>query len=212
LNRKAIRYDFVIKDGEGWARMSNDMADRAQETEPREARSPEEVFEEILVMLAQAGDREALERLARRWSPRHYAHARRLLGRPDAAADAVQEAWIGIVRGLRTLADPARFPAWSFAIVTRRCRDAQRRAGRAPALDPDAEPEAQVSDAGESQDLRRALAALPEDQRAAVALYYIEGFSIAEIAEALRAPEGTIKSRLFHARRALKRHMEGELS
>jgi len=168
------------------------------------------VFEEFLVLLAQGGDREALERLAFRWRPRHYAHARRLLADADGAADAVQEAWLGIVRGLGRLQDPAGFPAWSYAIVTRRCRDRQRRDARTPATQAaepiDGRPRARE----ETVDLRAALAALPPDQRAAIALFYRDGFTGAEIAEALCIPVGTVKSRLFHARRALRRYLEGE--
>jgi RNA polymerase sigma-70 factor (ECF subfamily) len=176
-------------------------------------RTPERVFDELLVTLAQGGDPQAFDRLARRWRPRHYAHARRLLRSPDAAADAVQDAWIGIVRGLRLLNDPARFPAWSYAIVTRRCRDQQRRDARTPASEPyEDAPAPPGSDPGVASDLRRALAALPADQRAAVALFYLDGFTAAEIAEALGAPVGTIKTRLFHARRSLRRTLEGEES
>jgi len=168
------------------------------------------IFDEWLVLLAQGGDREALDRLARRWRPRHYAHARRLLSDADRAADAVQDAWIGVVRGLGRLQDPAGFPAWSYAIVTRRCHDRQRKDARAPAPHA-AEPRANASPGAEDAvDLRAALASLSPDQRAAIALYYRDGFTGAEIAEALCIPVGTVKSRLFHARRALRRYLEGD--
>jgi RNA polymerase sigma-70 factor (ECF subfamily) len=177
------------------------------------ARTPERILDEYLVALAQDGDRAALERLAQRWRPRHYAHARRLLRRPDAAADAVQDAWEGVLRGLGLLQDPARFPAWSYAIVTRRCRDMQRRGARAPLVDAEIEliPGAD-SNPETAHDLSRAMAALNSDQRAALALFYRDGFTAAEIAEALCAPLGTIKTRLFHARRALRQYFEGERS
>lgn len=176
-------------------------------------RTPSVVFDELLVVLAQSGDRAALERLAQRWRPRHLAHAGRLLGRPDAAADAVQEAWVSILRGLGSLRDPARFRAWSMAVVTRRCRDTQRRAYRAPetaAVEVDATPAPDGAPDGAALDLRRGLAALPRDQRVAMALYYVDGFSVVEIAHAVSAPVGTVKTRLFHARRALRRHFDGE--
>jgi RNA polymerase sigma-70 factor (ECF subfamily) len=174
-------------------------------------RRVDQAFTEMLVLLAQQGERKALERLAARWRPRHYAHARRLLGSADGAGDAVQEAWAGIVRGIGRLREPGRFPAWSYAIVTRRCQDMVRRRAREPKGDPDADPlDPAPVDAGERIDLRRALAALPPDQRAAVALFYGEGLGIDEIAQALLAPAGTIKTRLFHARRALRARLEGD--
>lgn len=176
-----------------------------------ERRTPERVLDELLVTLAQAGDVQALDRLARRWRPRHYTLARRLLRDPDGAAEAVQDAWVSIVRGLAHVEDPARFPAWSYAVVTRRCRDLQRKRARAPLVDPDAKPPDPGPGPQESAaDLRRALAALPPDQAAAVALFYGDGLSGAEIAEALGVPLGTVKTRLFHARRTLRRRLEGD--
>jgi RNA polymerase sigma-70 factor (ECF subfamily) len=62
----------------------------------------------------------------------------------------------------------------------------------------------------QAADLRRALATLPPEQRAGLALFYIDGLSVAEIAEALGIPVGTVKSRLFHARRALRHQLEGD--
>lgn len=174
-------------------------------------RDIDRAYTAMLVLMAQQGERAALERLAVRWRPRHYAHARRLLGRLDGAADAVQDAWTGILRGLGRLREPDRFPAWSYAIVTRRCQDILRRKGREPVSDPDFDPPDIAASSGEqAAELRRALAALPPDQRAAIALFYIEGFSVGEIAEAVRIPEGTVKTRLFHARRALRRQIEGD--
>jgi RNA polymerase sigma factor (sigma-70 family) len=171
----------------------------------------DQAFTDMLVLLVQQGERRALERLAVRWRPRHYAHARRLLGSADGAGDAVQEAWVGIVRGLGRLREPRRFPAWSYAIVTRRCQDLVRRKMREPKSDPDADPpDPAPPDGGDRLDLRRALAALPPDQRAAVGLFYLEGLGIDEIAEALLTPAGTIKTRLFHARRALRAKLGDE--
>jgi RNA polymerase sigma factor (sigma-70 family) len=165
----------------------------------------------MLVLLAQQGDRVAFERLAACWRPRHYAHARRLLGRAEGAADAVQEAWASIVRGLGRLQESERFPAWSYSIVTRRCQDAIRQKVREPPGVRDLDT-ADPAAGGQEQaaDLRRAMAALPPVQRAGIALFYIDGLSVAEIAEALGVPEGTVKTRLFHARRALRHQFEGE--
>jgi RNA polymerase sigma factor (sigma-70 family) len=175
----------------------------------------DQAFTGMLVLLAQQGERAALERLAARWRPRHYAHARRLLGSADGAGDAVQDAWVAIVRGIGRLREPERFPAWSYAIVTHRCQDLVRRRMREPKGDPDADPlDPTPADNAQRTDLRRAIVALPPDQRAAVALFYIEGFGVEEIAQALLTPAGTIKTRLFHARRALRAQLgaspEGE--
>jgi RNA polymerase sigma factor (sigma-70 family) len=174
-------------------------------------RPVDQLFDEVLVLYAQDGRREALDRLASRWRARHYAHARRLLGSADQAADAVQEAWISIVRGLHRLQDPSRFPAWSYAIVTRRCQDQLRKRSRSkesPLAD-SVEPEAPAELRG-IEDLRAGLNALPREQRATVALFYRDGLTVSEIADAMKIPIGTVKTRLFHARRLLRQFLSGD--
>ena len=85
------------------------------------------LFDEYLVLAVRSGDRAAGERLAARWRPRLLRTARRLVGDMSAAEDVVQDTWIGIARGVTRLQDPARFPAWAFGILQRRCADHHRR-------------------------------------------------------------------------------------
>jgi RNA polymerase sigma factor (sigma-70 family) len=172
----------------------------------------ERLLDEYLAASARAGSRIALDQLAARFQPRLIGHARRLTGDTEAARDVVQEAWIEIVRGLSRLDDTAAFPAWAFRIVSRRCArwvrkvQQRRRIDTAYAAEPvgtTITPDgARASDATR---LIRAMATLPPDQRAAIALFYLEDMSVAEIAVALDAPSGTVKTRLMHAREKLRR-------
>ncbi len=177
------------------------------------ARDLKRVFDEYTVAAARTGDRTALARLVRHWQPRLLAHAYRLTQDFELAREVTQDAWIDIMRGLVRLKDSAAFPAWAFRIVTRRAADAIRRAQRArrtrsALADEPQEPVAPAS--GENGGLHRAVDDLPPPQRAAVLLYYIEGFSTAEIATVLEVPAGTVKTRLMHARRKLRAALEGE--
>ena len=179
------------------------------------ARTTARIFDEYLVACARAGDRKAFEQLAGRWQKKLVAHAWRLIGDPEGARDAAQAAWIEIVRGLDRLQDDRAFPAWAYRIVSRRCakqiRGAQRRRQLAEVMA--SEPEAEVVDAGAGLDadrLRAAIRGLPPEQRAAVALFYFEDMSVAEVAVALDVPAGTVKTRLMHARRKLRAALEGE--
>lgn len=170
------------------------------------------ILEEYLVLSAQGGSRVALDALVRRFHRRLVAHAWRLLGTRELAEEAVQSAWIDIIRGLKGLRDERVFPAWAFRIVT--CQ-ANKRIGRiigertaiaASDLAPDSEvPPDQPGSPG----LARAIGALPHGQRAAIALHYYEDLSIAEVAVALDVPAGTVKTRLMHARLRLKAALEG---
>ncbi len=171
------------------------------------------VYDELLVTLVQAGDRAAAARLAARWQPRLIRTARRLLRDEEQAHEAVQEAWAGIVRGWATLRDPARFPAWAFGILHRKCADRirgeqKRRARTAPQ---EAAPEPEAAASGEDRlAIAQALDGLTPEHRAAAVLYFGEGLTLAEIAEATGAPLGTAKSRIFHARRQLKAALTGD--
>jgi len=172
----------------------------------------ERLFDEYLAASARAGSKVALTQLAERYQPRLLGHACRLTGDVEAARDVVQEAWIEIVRGLARLNDPTAFPAWAFRIVSRRCARWVRKTQQRRRLDTAyaAEPaELSTRDGGERASdaarLTRAMATLPPDHRAAIALFYLEDLSVAEIAVALDVPSGTVKTRLMHAREKLRR-------
>jgi RNA polymerase sigma factor (sigma-70 family) len=174
------------------------------------------ILDEFLVAAARTGDRQAFERLAERWNGKLVAHAWRLTGDREMARDAVQEAWVEIVRGLRRLADERAFPAWAYRIASRRCAKligaaVRRRAlAERTAAEPGSEP-AEPGAAIESRRLRAAIATLSAHQHSAIALFYLEEMSVAEVAVALDVPIGTVKTRLMHARRKLRDAMEGEI-
>jgi RNA polymerase sigma factor (sigma-70 family) len=158
-----------------------------------------EPSDELLVMDAQDGDASALDALVQRWQKRLWAHAHRLTGDAEAAWDATQEAWLGIVKGLGKLHDPARFRPWAYRIVTNKALDLL--ASRRPAQSlPDtlATPSSAAAEVGEL------LARLDPDKRVVLVLFYMEDLSIAEIASILKIPPGTVKSRLFNARDACR--------
>jgi RNA polymerase sigma factor (sigma-70 family) len=173
------------------------------------------VLDEYLVAAARTGDRKAFALLAERWRGKLVAHAWRLTGDAEMARDAAQEGWVEIVCGLRRLADEQAFPAWAYRIVSRRCA---RQIGQAVkrrelAVRSAAEPEPEMAEPGAALDaarLRTAIGRLPSEQRSAIALFYLEEMSVAEVAVALDVPVGTVKTRLMHARRKLRGALEGE--
>jgi RNA polymerase sigma-70 factor (ECF subfamily) len=178
-------------------------------------RGKDRIFDEYLVASAKAGDRRAFAMLVERWQGKLLAHAWRLTGDVEAARDSAQAAWVEIVRGFHLLRDDRAFPAWAYRLVSRKCanqiRGAIRRRELDSALAAEPEPELPGPDIPlEAKQLRSAIAMLPPDQRAAIALFYLEDMSVAEVAVALDVPMGTIKTRLMHARSKLRAAMEGE--
>lgn len=177
------------------------------------------VLDEYLVVAAAAGDRRAFEDLARRWNRKLIAHAWRLTGDEDAARDAAQSGWVEIARGIGGLRDERAFPAWAYRIVSRRCARyiAGRQADHALAGEVAAQPDPAAGTADEAigvrlevERLHAAIRALPPAQRAAIALFHFEEMTVAETAVALDTPAGTIKTRLMHARLALRAVLEGD--
>lgn len=180
-------------------------------------RDSERIYDEFLLMASVGGDRMAQDRLVVRWQPRLLRHAWRVLGDAERARDVVQEAWMEILRGLARLDDPAAFPAWAYRTVSRRCYRALGRSAREPFEPEEAGMEAEPcvpahATAEFATDMDKVMAAvqtLPPTQRAALALFHLEGMGVAEIAVALDVPPGTVKTRLMHARRKVRALLEG---
>ena len=180
------------------------------------ARSIDDIYDELLVLRCQDGESDALNELVSRWHGRLLVHAYRLTGCREDAADVLQDAWLAIVRGIRRLDDPARFRSWAYRIVTYKSADRVRRAARqrrvarasAERVPVQDSPEDPVDHADEIGALRAALRALPGDRRAILTMHHLESMPLSEIAVALGIPEGTVKSRLHHARVRLKTTLE----
>lgn len=175
-------------------------------------RTEDRILDEFLAASARAGDRPSFEALGRRWEKRLLAHAWRLTGDLELARDVAQDAWADITRRIRSLDDTAAFHAWAFRIVTRRAADAigrnrRKRAGlTAFAAEPceDHGTSERLDAAASAPSIAAALERLPAEQRAAIALFYLEDMSVAEIAAALDVPAGTVKTRLMTARDKLR--------
>ena len=179
--------------------------------------TPERPLDEYLVLLSQAGSTDAMDGLVRRWTPRLLRYAARMLGGSTDAAemarDVVQDTWIGVIRGLRGLRDPAQFPAWIYGIATRKSADAIRTQMRRKRLDTDVAageaggPVASLASSEQQIDLANAIRGLPPIHRATIHLFYREDLSVEEIASVLGIPTGTVKSRLHHAREVLRQQL-----
>ena len=119
---------------------------------------------------------------------------------------------MAVMRGLRSLKDPARFGAWALRIVANKGRDWVRREQSRRRADQRSQVVGSDSEAtGVADPLRRVRAGLDElepKERLVLTWFYLEEMSVREIAEALSVPVGTVKSRLFHARSALRARLE----
>lgn len=176
-----------------------------------------------LVAAAREGDREAFERLAAARLEPALRTATAILGREADAQDATQEVLVRAWRDLRSLRDVHRFDAWFGRILVNTCRTALRRRYRSGVreipveaiVDPESHPalrgEGRVEDQTAEIDLiERAFERLSADERVLLVLHHLDRQSVTTIAASLGIPEGTAKSRLYSARRALERAIEVE--
>lgn len=165
-------------------------------------------YSEWLVIRCQQGEMTAFNDLLEHWHRRFYLYALRRLGDRDAALDATQDCLLSISRGLQNLADPAAFPKWSYQILERRCVDNLRRTLRDREV---LQADDGITDSGiEEQDalnsrltVQELLATLDPRLETVLRLFYLEELGIEEIAEICALPPGTVKSRLYYARKLL---------
>jgi RNA polymerase sigma-70 factor, ECF subfamily len=142
---------------------------------------------------------DAFSRLLERSLDRSFRLATVILGNRDDAEDAVLDAATRAWQHVASLRDPAKFNAWFTRIVVNICRDRLRQHRPTSVLtwDPPVEADA-VTESVERSALYQALAELTPEHRAVVALHYLEGLTVEEIAEHVGTPAGTVKSRLHY--------------
>jgi RNA polymerase sigma-70 factor (ECF subfamily) len=176
--------------------------------------------ENKLIHAARHGDIDAFNRLVLAYQDTAYTVAYRIIGEPDAAADATQEAFISAYYKLDQF-QGERFKSWLLRIVTNACYDELRRRQRRPAAsldglenvtfrpDPDLNPVPESPEQhAQRRELNRAiqdcLDALPDDQRVVAVLVDVEDYAYQEIVAITGLPLGTVKSRLSRARARMR--------
>jgi len=170
---------------------------------------------DLLVERARRGDPDAFVALIEERQVAMTRVAGAILGNEADAADAIQEALLATWRELPRLRDTARFDAWADRILVNACRLVLRRRSRARIRQVPLDEEARTIDGpGAAVDERdafdRAFEGLSPEARAILVLHHLEDRSVADIAAILDVPAGTVKSRLFAARRELERMLGAE--
>lgn len=150
--------------------------------------------EDDLAAVVGASSRHAVEALFEEHWPTAWRAAYAVTGRPDLADDAAQDAFISAIRSLGRFDRSRPFAPWVAKIAVNRARDLLRAERRRNLASLDGTTEAPVR--ADMSGLLAAVAALPREQREAVVLRHVLGFSLKEVAEIVGAPEGTVSSRL----------------
>ena len=166
------------------------------------------------------GDVNAFEGLVKEYEKNVYNLARRMTGDPEDAADMAQDAFIKAYNSLGSFRGDSKFSVWLFRIVSNLCLDFLRSRKRRPTVslsvenDEGEDMEFEIADESQSPEtlleqkltreaVRRGLDSLPPEQRQILLLREIQGLSYEEIAQVLELESGTVKSRIFRARKRL---------
>lgn len=170
--------------------------------------NPESIYNQMLA--------QAWEELVGRWEGPLLYYIRRMVDDESEAWQVLQETWLDVVRNLPTLRLPEYFPKWLYRICRRKIITYYRRHRREsefhePAAGPPAggepEPDLRLENA---EAVHWGLGRLRPVYREVLTLFFLQDLSVDEIAEVLSVPAGTVKSRLYHARRQLRTLLEDD--
>jgi RNA polymerase sigma-70 factor (ECF subfamily) len=173
--------------------------------------------EQLPVPQARAGDAAAWDGLFRRYQLPLYVYVFELVRDEQASLDIVQEAFINAVRHLDSLREDSKFGSWLFGIAHQKCVQRWRKQNRqVQALEElaaappewDSSPDELLIRQEQQAEFMALLERLPVPQRAVVLLHFVEDFSLEEIASITGAALGTVKSRLYYAKEALRKLIE----
>lgn len=171
--------------------------------------------EQLTVLLAQQGNREAFAKLVDLYDRRLLYFVRRILGDNDGALDVLQTVWLTVHRKLRRLTRREAFRVWLYRIAHDQAVTELRRKSRRPVLmDADELPhttnEVIIDDAefDNAELVHVGLQGLSVDHRRVLTLKFLEEMTVEEIAEVVGCSAGTVKSRLHYAKAALRSRIE----
>lgn len=172
------------------------------------SRDREAVARELLAVRCMQGERAALDELARTYQRRLLYFVRRL-GADDAdAADVLQKVWVRVVGGIHRLEDPRCLVPWLYRVARNATRNyaRDRAPPHEPLTDPPAADEPPLLD--DAEIVHKGLLKLSRPHREVLTLFFLEDLTVDEAAVALDVPPGTVKSRLFHAKLALRKILD----
>lgn len=178
--------------------------------------------DEDLVARSKTGDTESFNQLVKRWERPIFALAYRTLGREQDARDVTQETFLRAFRALGGFKGDAKFSSWLYRIALNLCRDWMRKDRRTPvvAVPEGVEMEQLAAEGGPSETVedlaaraelsgivRTAMEKLPAEQRESIILKEYHGLTFQEIADLMKCPLSTVKTRVYQGLSTLRKEL-----
>lgn len=181
------------------------------------ADSQQEILNRLILVQCRQGKNEGYETLVQTWQKPLFYYIMRLVEREEEAWDAMQDTWLRVFKGIRSVRSAEALPTWLYHVAHNVVISRWRKQHREQEIREDADDAelAELADPEPSPDLSAraihdALDQLPVSERAVLALHYLEGYKIDEIAQITGEPIGTVKSRMFRAKKSLRAVLERE--
>lgn len=182
----------------------------------KQLKDAQTIRNELLVLRCQQGESAAIQELIDTWERRLFYYLRRLLENEEEAWDALQEVWLKVMREIRGLRQAAALPTWLYRIARNTAISRLRVSSREAPVDEDqlestdGQDDPGIQSVIDASMLHHALQKLSLPHREALTLHFLEDMKVDQIAEVIGAPPGTVKARLFYAKRALRQVLEQE--
>lgn len=172
---------------------------------------PDKIVDSLLVIAHQAGDKNALNLLVKRWNKRLCVQAYRYLSDWDLAKDITQDSWSTILRKIHMLKDANSFGSWAITIVSRKSMDRlkahKRDRKEIKEFYKDSQnvmEEETYSKEAQMNQVMEIISGLPLAQRMVLKLFYLEEYSLKDIGQIMGTSANTVKTRLFRAREKIR--------
>jgi RNA polymerase sigma factor (sigma-70 family) len=174
------------------------------------ATEKELLYQELLVLRCQRGERAALEQMIATWQQRLFYFLRRLGCEEADTWDLLQQTWLRVLRGIGRLREPRQLAPWLYRIARNtaidhgkaRAVEREHLQELAPCIE--SEEDAGLGNLDDAEQIHRGLLQLSVPHREVLTLFFLESMTVEQVAVVLGVPPGTVKSRLFHAKRALR--------
>jgi len=176
----------------------------------------EAIYCELLVLRCHQRQRDALEELVRTWDRPLLYYIHRLVADEHEARQILQQTWVKVLQGLGRLREPRKLPMWLYSIARKtamshlRSRYSEQALFRRDAEIPDSADHSADPSFDNVEQIHYGLSRISLAHREVLTLFFLQDLSLEEIASVLEIPVGTVKSRLHHAKRALKAILEQE--
>jgi RNA polymerase sigma factor (sigma-70 family) len=173
-------------------------------------RTTQAVYEELLALRCRRGEKAALEELVRTWEIRLFYFIRRLVDNEADAWDVLQQTWVRALSGIGALREPRSLGPWLYRVARHaafnhgQVRATYRQLLRDYPAAPPADDDPAREEFENAEQVHHGLLQLSLPHREVLTLFFLEDFPVEAIAHILDVPVGTVKSRLHHARKALR--------